>query len=174
MDDYIEEANKATPPILPALNRLNNAGALQELRLVVIQNIKAAKYADQYRKAIYLGKRPYKRLFMFWYWPRKNNKDEIERVRQEQIAELLQAALGMVAESSEFLEQVYAHIHTGRPLDQVHLRETNEGLLWYIAKAAKWLRTTFPMMMAMNIGKMKYLHPDKYYEEKKTSPKTGA
>ena len=74
------------------------------------------------------------------------------------VERLLTAAVGMSAESGEFIEVVKKMIFQGKPVNEenlFHLKRELGDVMWYVAQACMALDTTFDEIVEMNVDKLK-------------------
>ena len=88
------------------------------------------------------------------------------------VERLLTAAVGMSAESGEFIEVVKKMIFQGKPVNEenlFHLKRELGDVMWYVAQACMALDTTFDEIVEMNVDKLKARYPggefDVHYSE---------
>ena len=75
---------------------------------------------------------------------------------------LLTAAVGMSAESGEFIEVVKKMIFQGKPVNEenlFHLKRELGDIMWYVAQACMALDTDFNEIIEMNVDKLKSRYP---------------
>ena len=78
------------------------------------------------------------------------------------VERLLTAAVGMSAESGEFIEVVKKMIFQGKPVNEenlFHLKRELGDVMWYVAQACMALDTTFDEIVEMNVDKLKARYP---------------
>ena len=78
------------------------------------------------------------------------------------IERLLTAAVGMSAESGEFIEVVKKMIFQGKPVNEenlFHLKRELGDIMWYVAQACMALDTDFNEIIEMNVDKLKSRYP---------------
>ena len=78
------------------------------------------------------------------------------------VERLLTAAVGMSAESGEFIEVVKKMIFQGKPVNEenlFHLKRELGDVMWYVAQACMALDTTFDEIVEMNVEKLKKRYP---------------
>ena len=74
------------------------------------------------------------------------------------VERLLTAAVGMSAESGEFIEVVKKMIFQGKPVNEenlFHLKRELGDVMWYVAQACMALDTSFDEIVEMNVEKLK-------------------
>ena len=79
------------------------------------------------------------------------------------IERLLTAAVGLSAESGEFLEIVKKIVFQGKPYDEAnreHLKIELGDILWYVAQACMALDVSLDDVIAKNIQKLSARYPD--------------
>ena len=88
------------------------------------------------------------------------------------VERLLTAAVGMSAESGEFIEVVKKMIFQGKPVNEenlFHLKRELGDIMWYVAQACMALDTDFDEIIEMNVDKLKKRYPggefDVHYSE---------
>ena len=88
------------------------------------------------------------------------------------VERLLTAAVGMSAESGEFIEVVKKMIFQGKPVNEenlFHLKRELGDIMWYVAQACMALDTDFNEIIEMNVEKLKSRYPggefDVHYSE---------
>ena len=80
-----------------------------------------------------------------------------------EIHRLLTAAVGLSAESGEFMEIVKKIIFQGKPYSEDNVRHMKIELgdvMWYLAQACMALDTDFDELMAMNVEKLGKRYPE--------------
>ena len=78
------------------------------------------------------------------------------------VERLLTAAVGMSAESGEFIEIVKKMIFQGKPVNEenlFHLKRELGDVMWYVAQACMALDTSFDEIVEMNVEKLKKRYP---------------
>ena len=78
------------------------------------------------------------------------------------VERLLTAAVGMSAESGEFIEVVKKMIFQGKPVSEenlFHLKRELGDVMWYVAQACMALDTSFDEIVEMNVEKLKKRYP---------------
>ena len=78
------------------------------------------------------------------------------------VERLLTAAVGMSAESGEFIEIVKKMIFQGKPVNDdnlFHLKRELGDIMWYVAQACMALDTDFNEIIEMNVDKLKSRYP---------------
>ena len=78
------------------------------------------------------------------------------------VERLLTAAVGMSAESGEFIEVVKKMIFQGKPVNEenlFHLKRELGDIMWYVAQACMALDTDFNEIIEMNVEKLKSRYP---------------
>ena len=78
------------------------------------------------------------------------------------VERLLTAAVGMSAESGEFIEIVKKMIFQGKPVNEenlFHLKRELGDVMWYVAQACMALDTSFDEIVEMNVDKLKARYP---------------
>ena len=78
------------------------------------------------------------------------------------VERLLTAAVGMSAESGEFIEVVKKIIFQGKPVNEenlFHLKRELGDVMWYVAQACMALDTSFDEIVEMNVEKLKARYP---------------
>lgn len=102
----------------------------------------------------------------------KNYIEESERTNtglkiniNEGNEDLLHAVLGINTESGELTDALKKHLYYGAPLNLINLQEELGDLLWYIARACKWLGISFEDLMEANINKLKVRYPEKWNQD---------
>ncbi len=84
------------------------------------------------------------------------------------IQRLLTAAVGISAESGEFMEIVKKMIFQGKPCNEdnlEHLKIELGDVLWYVAQACMALDISFEEVADMNIDKLSKRYPDGHFAE---------
>lgn len=76
------------------------------------------------------------------------------------------AAMGIVTEAAELMDDVKKSKIYGRELDKVHLIEEAGDCMWYLAILADELGVSFEDMWEKNINKLRTRYPEKYTNEK--------
>ena len=102
----------------------------------------------------------------------KNGVAFVNRIRdleeESDIHRLLTAAVGMSAESGEFLEIVKKIIFQGKPYNEDNVRHLKIELgdvLWYVAQACMALDISLDEITDMNIDKLSKRFPDGHFSE---------
>ena len=97
---------------------------------------------------------------------------ELDIQQDADVPRLLTAALGLTAESGEFLEIVKKMIFQGKPWDEAnreHLIIELGDVIWYAANACMALGISFEDVVARNVTKLEKRYPggqfDVYYSE---------
>ena len=78
------------------------------------------------------------------------------------VPHLLNAALGLTAESGEFTEVVKKILLQGKPYNEdnvFHMKRELGDICWYLAQACMALDTTFDEIIEMNVDKLKARYP---------------
>lgn len=75
---------------------------------------------------------------------------------------LLHAAMGLVTESGEFLDNFKKHIYYGKPFDATNVVEEIGDVLWYCAIALDCVGMSFEQCMERNIHKLRTRYPEKF------------
>ena len=78
---------------------------------------------------------------------------------------LLHAAMGLVTEAGEFMDQIKKHMMYGVPLDEINLIEELGDGNWYEGIALDTLMFSFAEVLHRNIAKLKKRFPEKFNEE---------
>jgi len=84
------------------------------------------------------------------------------------IQRLLTAAVGISAESGEFMEIVKKMIFQGKPCNEdnlEHLKIELGDVLWYVAQACMALDISFEEVADMNIDKLSKRYPEGHFAE---------
>ena len=88
------------------------------------------------------------------------------------VERLLTAAVGMSAESGEFIEVVKKMIFQGKPVNEenlFHLKRELGDIMWYVAQACMSLDTSIDEIIEMNVEKLEKRYPggefDVHYSE---------
>lgn len=90
--------------------------------------------------------------------------EEIDaRLGSVQSVRLLHSAMGLVTESSEFLDALKKFIFYGKELDLVNLKEEIGDLFWYCAIACDELEVSFEEIQVMVISKLRKRYKDKEF-----------
>lgn len=79
--------------------------------------------------------------------------------------DLLHAALGMMSEAGEVVEEVVASIIQARPVDVQNLKEEAGDSCWYIALLLRAIQSGFDEVMQENIDKLAKRYPEKFTTE---------
>jgi NTP pyrophosphatase (non-canonical NTP hydrolase) len=80
--------------------------------------------------------------------------------------DLIHAALGMISEAGEILEEVVKSYVDGRDLNIENLEEEAGDQLWYTALALRSILSTFEKAGEKNINKLTARYPDKFDSNK--------
>ena len=98
--------------------------------------------------------------------------DKLESDSGVNMSLLLTGAVGISAESGEFMEIVKKCIFQGKPLDddtQYHAKRELGDIMWYWVNACRALNVDPNIIIQMNIDKLKARYPggdfDAYYSE---------
>ena len=98
--------------------------------------------------------------------------DKLESASGVNMSLLLTGAVGISAESGEFMEIVKKCIFQGKPLDddtQYHAKRELGDIMWYWVNACRALNVDPNIIIQMNIDKLKARYPggdfDAYYSE---------
>ncbi len=78
---------------------------------------------------------------------------------EDDLALILNAALGLAGEAGEFIDHVKKHIFHGHKLDKSFLIKELGDFLWYCAQAAQGLNTTLSHVADVNIDKLQKRYP---------------
>ena len=84
------------------------------------------------------------------------------------IQRLLTAAVGISAESGEFMEIVKKMIFQGKPCNQdnlEHLKIELGDIMWYVAQACMALEVDMDEVLDTNIKKLEKRYPDGHFAE---------
>lgn len=79
--------------------------------------------------------------------------------------DLLHAALGLMSESGEIIEEVVASIIQDRPVDFENLEEEGGDLCWYLALMLRAIGSSFAKIFKKNIDKLFKRYPEKFSSE---------
>jgi NTP pyrophosphatase (non-canonical NTP hydrolase) len=92
------------------------------------------------------------------------------RLEDWRAQQLLHAALGMMTEVGEFVDQLKKHLMYGKPVDFVNLGEELGDISWYMGRAAEIIQhktgKTWEDWLETNIQKLKTRYPEKFDENK--------
>ena len=89
-----------------------------------------------------------------------------ERLSGEFKIRLLHAAMGVVTEAGELMDQLKKHIFYGADLDLINLKEEAGDSFWYWAVLSNTLDFTFEEIFEVNIEKLKARYKNKFGETK--------
>ena len=87
---------------------------------------------------------------------------ELDIENDADVPRLLNAALGLTAESGEFTEVVKKILLQGKPYNEeniFHMKRELGDICWYLAQACMALDTTFDEIIEMNVDKLKARYP---------------
>lgn len=87
------------------------------------------------------------------------------RLSDPRTIRLLHAAMGLVTEAAEFLDQLKKHIFYGKLLDYVNLGEELGDSTWYQRVALDALETTWLTLLERNSAKLHARFPEKFNEQ---------
>lgn len=76
--------------------------------------------------------------------------------------DLLHAALGLMSEAGEVVEEVVSSIIQDRPIDVENMKEEAGDECWYLALMLRAISSSFDEVMAGNIEKLAKRYPDKF------------
>ena len=79
--------------------------------------------------------------------------------------DIAHAALGLMSEAAEVLEEIVKAFVEGRPFDLTNLREEAGDVLWYEALLLRSVESTFEAEGARNLNKLKKRYPEKFTSE---------
>jgi|TARA_B110000503_G_C7081821_1_gene385504 NTP pyrophosphatase (non-canonical NTP hydrolase) len=89
---------------------------------------------------------------------------------------LITAAMGLSAESGEFMEIVKKCLFQGKPMDEhtiFHAKRELGDIFWYLAQACIALDTTIEDVIYMNIEKLEGRYPDGFEAFRSNNRKEG-
>ncbi len=98
----------------------------------------------------------------------------ITRFNNRNIVQLMHAAMGIMTESGELMDQLKRHTMYGKDLDIVNLKEELGDLFWYIALMAKTLDVSFDELQEKNIAKLKARFGEKFTEDEALNRDLGS
>lgn len=87
------------------------------------------------------------------------------RLSNTETIRLLHAAIGMVTEAGEFIDQLKKHVYYGKPLDKVNLAEEIGDTQWYANIGLSALGTTMRAVMRTNLRKLALRYRGKKFSE---------
>lgn len=93
------------------------------------------------------------------------NDEMIARFSDPRFIRLLHAAMGMVTEAGEFIDQLKKHGFYGKPLDEVNLMEELGDQDWYMNLACDILGATMEMIEVANIKKLAARYGEKFSKD---------
>lgn len=76
--------------------------------------------------------------------------------------DLLHAALGLMSEAGEIVEEVVTSIIQDRPIDVENMKEEAGDQSWYLALMLRAINSSFDEVMSGNIEKLKKRYPNKF------------
>lgn len=79
--------------------------------------------------------------------------------------DLLHAALGLMSEAGEIVEEVVTSIIQDRPVDVENMKEEAGDECWYLALLLRAVNSSFDEVMEQNIEKLAKRYPDKFSSE---------
>jgi NTP pyrophosphatase (non-canonical NTP hydrolase) len=85
-----------------------------------------------------------------------------ERLKDPSVVRLLHAALGLVTEAGEFVDNLKRHIFYGLPIDKTNLKEELGDISWYARVGVLELETTLMEILHRNYEKLRVRYPDKF------------
>lgn len=88
-----------------------------------------------------------------------------DRLQNHRNVQLLHAAMGIVTEAGEVLDQLKKSFFYGREIDEVNLKEELGDLFWYMAVMANSLNISFEEAMRINTEKLRARYSEKFSEE---------
>lgn len=78
---------------------------------------------------------------------------------------VIHAALGLISEAGEIMDEAIESAVEGRPLDLVNLQEEGGDSLWYIAMLLRVVGADFTSTAKQNIDKLAKRYPDQFTSE---------
>ena len=170
MQEYLEKSGRttATPePVRKDIFPVDGALAFELINLVV-----SGHSADLTKRGLFY-KEPMARLhqradgFKATVEPMYNAAKAVEATRtftEEQI-NIIHAALGLISEAGEVLEEVVKSFLEQRPMDTGNLQEEGGDSMWYLALLLRTLKTNFETEGERNIKKLEKRYPEKFTTE---------
>lgn len=86
------------------------------------------------------------------------------KIAKEKV-DLLHAALGLMSEAGEIIEEVVSSIVKDRPVDRENLIEEGGDLMWYQALMFRSINSSFEEAGQLNIDKLQKRYPGKFTTE---------
>lgn len=99
---------------------------------------------------------------------------ETTRVFNENEVHIIHAALGLISEAGEIIEEVIKAYIEKRPVDFVNLGEEGGDSMWYLAELFNAIETDFHKQGEKNISKLRKRFPDKFSQEHALNRDLGA
>lgn len=90
------------------------------------------------------------------------NADDIDRPLGEDKVRLLHAALGLISEAGEIVEEVINSHIEHRPVNVDNMKEEFGDVSWYLALGLRVVNTSFYQVMKSNIAKLTARYPNKF------------
>lgn len=78
---------------------------------------------------------------------------------------VIHAALGLISEAGEIMDEAIESAIEGRPLDLVNLQEEGGDSMWYIAMLLRVVGSDFTTTAKQNIEKLAKRYPDQFTSE---------
>lgn len=90
------------------------------------------------------------------------SKEVMNRLNEERTIRLLHAAMGMVTEAAEFLDNLKKHIFYGKMIDYTNLAEEIGDQMWYVAIGCDAIEVKIDDVLDNNILKLKTRYPERF------------
>lgn len=90
------------------------------------------------------------------------SKEVADRLNDQKTIRLLHAAMGMVTEAAEFLDNLKKHIFYGKVIDYFNLAEEIGDQMWYVAIGSDALEIKVDDVLDNNILKLKTRYPERF------------
>lgn len=102
------------------------------------------------------------KMDQFYVMLRKAKEERPDQKLSSQAIDIIHAALGVMSEAAETLNEVALAFMEDRPLNLVNLKEEGGDKLWYLGLEFRALETDFETEAAKNIHKLQIRFPDKF------------
>ena len=153
--DYIEEAHRTVPE-----NRLHTSKVdLGTLRLRLKRFVESGESLDELKKTLAYGKENPKLTPM---WDHDESTIQLNHLH----ANVVHGIVGVATETSELVEALLEAMKTGKPIDEVNLKEEVGDCFWYLALIAKACGFSFEEAMQTNADKLRARFPDKFTQDR--------
>ena len=90
---------------------------------------------------------------------------EADRKFTDEQIDIIHAALGLISEAGEIIEEVVMSFIDKRPTDHTNLREESGDVLWYEALLLRTIKSKFEDEAGRNLSKLAKRYPEKFTSE---------